>query len=164
MPESGGQPIRFAKGTLDDLAGNKLKLPVLGKEKDAVLPASEELDDAAVSQDLKLLANLRPDVLVIFVHFSQPFFEPVHVDEGELRPSDLSDACKHIRNPATRLRSRIPKEGEGVPGLADILRRYVDAISHCVHPGISRKRREEDVATDPACPPGRRSERGSFLD
>ena len=140
------------------------ELAQLGKKEDAVPPASEELEDATVSQDLKLLANLRPNVPVVLVLSPQSSFERVHIVEGELGLVDLPNAHEHVRHPATRLGGRFSKKRKGAPCLANRFYRELDSIPHSFESGIGWKAGEEEIAAYPARPSGRRSERRTLLD
>ena len=74
------------------------------------MATSNELNISAVTQVLKLLSNLRPDVLVTRIDISKVALERVDLIKGEVSLAERLDAFHHIKQPAAGFERLVPEE------------------------------------------------------
>jgi hypothetical protein len=71
---------------------------------EAISTARDEFNVISIAQELKLLANLRPDILIAGIETAEMLFESVHFIEGELEFAENLNALHDLQEPAARFR------------------------------------------------------------
>src|SRR5258708_1815102 len=93
-----------------------------------ITSARDEIYKPAVAQILKLLAYLRPDVLVAGIEPAEMPLESVDLIERELTLAERLHAFHDIEQPAPRFQRFVPKEKRFLPFRENQLFRANDAV------------------------------------
>ncbi len=75
-----------------------------------VVSIPEKLQQPTVTENLKLLPNLRPDVFVPRVQGAEAGFESVEIDQAEFCSPNFPDARQDVRHPSPGLRGGVPQK------------------------------------------------------
>src|SRR5690242_14011377 len=81
------------------------------------MAARDELNITPITQILKLLANLRPDVLVAGIEIAEMPLEPIDFFQREITLAERLDALHHVKEPAARLQRFASQEERLLPFL-----------------------------------------------
>src|SRR5580704_4359393 len=130
----------------------------------AIITTRHEIDKSAVTQKLKLLANLGFDVLVAGVEIAEMAFERVDLVKGELAFSERLDAIHDVEQPSARVRRFIPEEKRPLPFRENRLLRANDTTSNDVNFARVRNAVEQNFRADPSGTTRRHRQRLALLD
>lgn len=75
------------------------------------MAARNELNIAPITQILKLLTYLRPDVLVAGIEIAKMALERIDFFQGEITLAERLDALHHVKQPTARF-ERLASEGK----------------------------------------------------
>ena len=121
----------------------------------SVIASSQELDKPTIAQELKLLANLRPDVLVARIQIAKMPFKGIDFFKGKVALAQRFDAFHHVEQPTPRLQRLIAEKECLLPFRKNQLLVANDAVLNDVDFSPFRDLAKEDIGPDPAGAPGR---------
>src|SRR3954452_12824805 len=129
-----------------------------------IIPARNKVDKSTIPQILKLLANLRLDVLVAGIAVTQMPLESVNLVEREFALPERLHAFHDIKQPATAVQRFISEEKRLLPFCQDEVFLSHDAVLDNMNfPGF-RDLAEQNVRTYPARTSGGCGQRLSLFD
>src|SRR4051812_26392744 len=129
-----------------------------------ITSARDEIQKPAVAEKLKLLAYLRPDVLVAGIKLAEMPLERVDLIERELALSEGLHAFHDVEQPAARFQRFIPEEKRFLPFRENQLLCANDAVLHDMNLAGLRHLAEQDFRTNPAGAARGRRQRLPLLD
>src|SRR5262249_24476030 len=131
---------------------------------EAIVATSNELNIPAITQILKLLPNLGPDILIARIETAKVALESIDFVEREIALSQRLDTFHHIKQPAARFQRFIPEEERFLPFLKNhILRPNDAALDNMNLPGLGYAI-EPNFRPDPDSSPRGGGKRLAFLD
>lgn len=129
-----------------------------------IIPARNEFNKPAVTQILKLLPHLRPDVLVAGIEITEVPFESIDLVKGEVSLAKRLHALHHIQQPAARFRGFVSEEKCLLPIGEDEFFRANNAVLDDMYLAGVWNSTKQDVGADPAGPSRSGCQRLSLLD